>query len=290
MISVPSCYDVLCRISYKDSSVIQRSNLSSFRTLKAQLPKNSRIDMLIYKQNAVYGWAPLRDAVVTEDVMTMIYWATNVRTVNLLIPYKQKHTFVTLPDRFFLDRQLTPQEYLLGLLSSSVIKDYEIIVPFKKRSSVNIRNYLLHGDMLNRFNPRWILNGRELDYKYYMDSIEDIVEEYLTDFYVPTVDAYKTHQMIRSSYLLPLMFSKENNLKGVELRVPYEAYWLFHLLYGRKNRVFSQLPEGDVDIDTLTVGKGKSWIKVPKISVELLKSETCTPVYISGNFTMRFRE
>lgn len=287
MISVPVTCDVIARISWKGYSVIQKINLNEYKNILTKLPKGTRIDVLSYQANNVYGWSMLYDVIIDKETPYSMNWiTTNFPGITFYKPIRSKFRFVPLlPERF--TRPIRLGDYLLGVFALAKVKKIRI------EQKGKIYNDL--GSYLRKHNPlidtKVFINDKEFDWKTYLDK--DNIIHYLREFYTNKMDVYLTHIMIHSGFLAPVVFSGVDLSEFVidgKLRVPIDNYWIFYLMYGRQYEVISDLGrDGIFSLNTIIEKKENFRYSREPRAILKIESKLNRPVVINGLFPMRFK-
>jgi hypothetical protein len=219
--------------------------------------------------------------------MSMNYTTTNFKGINFYTPTRSNVSFVSLSQERF-EKPIQLGDYLLGLLALHKVKT--IRIEQKKNIYNDLATFLRRGD--REIEPKVFLNGREFDWKFFLDKNNII--DYLNEYYSNKMDVYLIHLMIRSGFLAPVVFSGVDLTSLIQdntLRVPLENYWIFQLMYGKQLDIVSPLHEDELfSLRQTTLNKmHPTYLQEPRVIIHI-ESKLNKPVLINGLFPMRFRD
>jgi len=294
MIDVPVSCDVICKISYKKRSCIQRLNLSTFEHVRSVLPIGASLDLLSYTSSREFGWSRLKNITIdTENKMTTRQVASNISGVGFYIPSKCKFSFVSLPVDF-LKKDLSLSELTMGIVVLDKVKSYyiETMGRGNKKRMLDLKSFI-NLEQFIKGAPRLLVNDKEFEYQSILD--DDIFVEYLLDYHKSKMDVLLTHVMLCNNYLTPLLFTKPDIsacLDGQDLIVPLESLWAFQLIYGRSYNVVCNMKRAGkiekLDYKTAKFNMHRNYSSDFRTTVELENSSS-ELIVVNGLFCMRFR-
>lgn len=285
---LPADFSLLCKINYKNYKVYQKVSLKDFEFLTKKFPAGTYVDALVYKPNKIYGWSRIKSVRLGEQTSTQII-RTDKRGLSFTAPKFAKDVkFVTLPKGFF-EEASSVKEAVLGVLSSSYVKDFKIKATDRARA-YGIASFV-QSNIQSFSNIVLDINRSACDISDMHRNIRYIFYDYLTVHDKYPIDVYLTHILIQNRMLVPLILGGEKPVVDEDtFRVPMSTYWLFQLLYGREKSVYCEIvdPEswGKIDVRRLETRLKRTYTPAEGACLELA-STNVQPIIIDS-FAMRF--